>query len=158
MPVAGRADLCDKSHTAVGDSNLGHLDKLKISRRVIAAARPRRKGDTVEYRRAKLIANIEEQIELAQLARENKPLELSRKRGHRVVSVRPRLWWKADPDGHVVTQIRYNKVPLNLLGRGTSIEVGTLIRLPAVYRSVIRAVRAGELDNAIDIAAKRSRR
>jgi len=137
---------------------MGHLDKLKISRRVISAARPRRKGDTVEYRRGKLIANIEEQIELALLAHEDKPLELSRKRGHRVVTVRPRLWWKADPDGHVFTQIRYNKVPLNLRGQGTTIEVGPLKKLPAVYRAVIRAVKAGELDNAIAIAARRSRR
>ena len=137
---------------------MAHLDKLTISRRVIAAARPRRKGDTVEYRRGKLIANIEEQIELALLAQQDKALELSRKRGHRVVKVRPRLWWKTAADGHVYTQIRYNKVPLNLRGRGTTIEVGSLKRLPLVYRTVIRAVKAGELDNAIENAAKRSRR
>ena len=35
---------------------MSYLDKLEISKRMIAAARPRRKSDTIEYRRAKLIA------------------------------------------------------------------------------------------------------
>lgn len=137
---------------------MGHLDSLKISRRVIAAARARHKADTVEYRRDKLIANLEEQIELAELSLQGKTPQIKRKRGRRIATVRPRLWWSTEPDGHVFTQIRYNKVPLNLLGRGTSIEVGPLKKSPAVYRRVIRAVKAGELDNAIESAAKKSAR
>ncbi len=78
---------------------MGHLDKLNVSKRIIPAARPRRKIETAEYRRGKLIANIEEQIELAQLALEDQPLQLKRKRGHGVVNVKPRLWWKTVPDG-----------------------------------------------------------
>lgn len=136
---------------------MGQLDKLNISRRVIPAARARRRHDTPEYRRQKLIANIEEQIELAELAIQGRPLELKRKRGHGTVTVRPRLWWQAGPDGKVFTQIRYNKIPLNLAGRGTSIEVGKLKRLPVVFRTVIRAVKAGELDQPIDTAARQSR-
>jgi len=135
---------------------MGHPDKLNISRRIIAAARPRRSGDATAYRRDKLVANIEEQIELALLAGEGKSPQLRRKRGHRAVKVRPRLWWKTEPDGHVFTQISYNKVPLNIAGKGTSIEIGPLRELPSVYRTVIRAVKAGELDNAIENAAKRS--
>ena len=137
---------------------MSHLDKLKISNRVIVAARPRRKADTTEYRRKKLIANIEEQIELANLALQDRPLELQRKRGHKVVSVRPRLWWKVAPsDGLVFTQIRYNKVALNVAGRGTSVEVGHLRKLPTVYRTIIKAIKAGELDQAIEHAAQKSR-
>jgi len=136
---------------------MGHLDKLKVSKRVIAAARPRRKTETVEYRRKKLIANIEEQIELAQLALENQPLRLKRKRGHNIVTVQPRLWWKAVPEGRVYTEIRYNKVALNIGGRGTSIEAGNLKKLPEIYRTVIRAVKSGELDNAIKNAVRKSR-
>ncbi len=136
---------------------MGHLDKLNISRRVIAAARPRHKADTIEYRRQKLIMNIEEQIELANLSLQGKPLQIKRKRGRNVITVRPRLWWAVEPDGHIFTQIRYNKVPLNILGRGTSIEVGRLRSLPSVYKTVIRAIKAGELDNSIETAAKKSR-
>lgn len=136
---------------------MGHLDKLKIAKRVIAAARPRRKADTTEYRRAKLVSNLEEQIELANLALEDKPPQLKRKRGHGVVTVRPRLWWTMAPDGLVFTEIRYNKVALNIAGRGNTIEVGPLKRLPAVYRTVIKATKAGELDRAIENAARKSR-
>ncbi len=136
---------------------MGHLDKLKVSRRVIDAARPRHRVETIEYRRKKLIANIEEQIELANLALRGERLELHRKRGHRLVKVRPRLWWKEASDGKVFTQIRYNKVALNIRGRGTSIEAGSLSKLPTVYRTVVKAVKAGELDQAIESAARRSR-
>ena len=129
-----------------------HLDKLTISRRVIVSARARRKTDKVEYRRKKLIAHLEEQIELAQLALDGHPPELVRKRGHGEVKVRPRLWWSVDDDGHVGTVVRYNNVNLNLGGRGATIEVGPLRRLPGAYRTVIRAVEAGELDRTIEAA------
>jgi len=136
---------------------MGHLDKLKVSRRVIPAAKPRRKADTPDYRRGKLIANIEEQIELVNLALQGKPAQLERKRGHRLVTVRPRLWWREEPDGKVFTEIRYNKIAVNIAGRGTSIEAGKLGRLPAIYRTVIKAVKAGELDQSIQAAARKSR-
>jgi len=135
---------------------MGHLDKLEISRRVIAAAKPRRKVETVEYRRLKLIANVEEQIELARLVIDGKPPQTKRKRGKDIVTVRPRIWWKDVGGGHVVTQIRYNKLPLNLDGRGSSIEVGPVKKLPAVFRRVIQAIKAGELDAAIELAARKS--
>lgn len=134
---------------------MGHLDKLTISRRMVAAARPRRRLETTEYRREKLIANIEEQIELANLALAGRPMVLKRKRGHAVVEVRPRIWWQVDGDGKLFTQIRYNKVALSLGGLGTSIEVASLKRLPGIFRTVIRAVRAGELDQAISMAARK---
>ena len=77
--------------------------------------------------------------------------------GHGVVNVRPRIWWTRAPDGLVFTEVRYNKVALNIAGRGTSIEVGPLRKLPTVYRTVVKAVKAGELDKAIDNAARKSR-
>ena len=136
---------------------MGHLDKLKVSNRVIAASHPRRRIETVEYKREKFIANIEEQIELVQLELAGQPLQLERKRGHNVVTVKPRLWWKGTPEGKVYTEIRYNKVALNIGGRGTSIEAGSVAKLPAIYRTVIRAVKSGELDNAIKNAVRKSR-
>lgn len=136
---------------------MGHLDKLKISKRVIAAAAPRRRIETVDYRRQKLIANIEEQIELVNLEISGKPLKLDRKRGHQVISVRPRIWWTTDAEGVVYTQIRYNKTPIDLVGKGTSVFAGTLKKLPAVYRTVIRATKAGELDQSIEAAAAKKK-
>jgi len=136
---------------------MSHLDKLEVSRRIIDTARPRRKEDPVEYRRKKLIASLEEQLELALLSIEKRPLVLERKRGKQVVSVRPRLWWKTDDNEHVATQVRYNKQPLAIGRRGTTIEVGPLKKLPAVYRLLIRATKAGELDRAIEAALHRER-
>jgi hypothetical protein len=130
------------------------LDKLKVTRRVIVSARSRQRSDTLAYRRKKLIASLQEQIELAEMALEGKPLILTRKRGHEEVSVRPRLWWHQDDDGHVGTVVRYNNVNLNLGRRGTTIEVGPLRKLPGIYRTVINAVEAGELDRTIAAARR----
>lgn len=135
---------------------MGHLDKLTVSKRVVPVGRARQKTETIEYRRQKLIANIEEQLELAKLAIAEKPLQLQRKRGHKIVNVRPRLWWSSDADGGLITQIHYNKVPLVISGRGTSIEVDSLKGLPAVYKVVIKAVQAGELDRSIQSASRKS--
>ena len=135
---------------------MGYLDNLTVSKRIIPVPNARRKIETLDYRREKLIAHVEEQIELANLALEEKPLQLQRKRGHKVVNVRPRLWWQVDPDGNVLTQIRYNKVPLVIAGRGSSIEVGSLKKLPATFRTVIKAIKAGELDRPIQSACRKS--
>ncbi len=135
---------------------MSYLDKLTVSKRIIPAPRARRKAESADYRREKLIAHVEEQIELAKLALEGRPLQLQRKRGHKVVSVKPRLWWQVDSDGNVITQIRYNKIPLIIAGRGSSIEVGQLKKLPATYRTVIKAVKAGELDRQIQSAYRKS--
>ena len=134
---------------SAGGNALGYLGELEITNQIIAA-RPRRKTDTVDYRRKKLIANIEEQIELANLALQEKPLIIRRKRGHSIVDVKPRLWWNVAADGNVYTQIRFNRVAINIDGRGTSIAMGTLKELPAVFRTVINAVEVGELDGAIE--------
>jgi hypothetical protein len=129
-----------------------HLAALHVSRRIICAARSRRRGDDIAYRRKKLIAHLEEQIELARLALKGEAMELMRKRGHNLVKVRPRLWWCVEDDGHCATVVCYNNVALNFGGRGTTIEVGPLRKLAGVYQTVIRAVKAGELDLTIDAA------
>jgi hypothetical protein len=45
--------------------------------------------------------------------------------------------------------------PINIEGRGTTIEVGSLIELPKVFKTLIKAVEAGELDQAMDVAARK---
>jgi len=133
------------------------LDKLNISRRVIDAARPRHKRDTIEYRRKKIIANIEEQIELANLS-----LQGNRCRSNGSVDAMLSPYGQgfggpSSPTGTYSRRLRYNKIPLNILGRETSIEVGHLKRLTSVYKTVIRAIGAGEIDNSTESAAKKSR-
>ncbi len=129
-----------------------YLDKLEISQRVLAAEQKRRKPNSIEYRRQKLASNIEEQLELAKKAINGDPLELPRKRGHTVSIVRPRIWWRTNADGHTATEVYYDRVALNIGGRGRTVEVGKLRKLPSTYRILIRAVLAGELDSSIKTA------
>ena len=126
------------------------LEKLKITNRVMPLGQPRRRSDSTEYRLQKLISNIEEQIQLARRANEGKPLTLDRKRGHLIKTVRPRLWWKETPNEGVFAQVWYNKIPLKLDGRGTTIEVTSIKKLPSAYRAVVEAIKRGELDQEID--------
>ena len=84
-------------------------------------------------------------------------MQLSRKRGHAIITVKPPIWWGVESDGMVFTQIRCNKITLNLDGQGPAIRVGKLRRLPSVYRIVIKAVKAGELDLALKNASRDSR-
>jgi len=134
---------------------MAHLDKLNISKRVLAAERRRRKADSIDYRRQKLAANLEEQLELAKKAIAGEPLELPRKRGHSVTMVRPRVWWRTDAAGRTATEVYYDRVALNIAGKGRTVEVGKLKNLPSVYRTLIRAVLEGELDTAIKGARSR---
>ncbi|MEO1545099.1 MAG: hypothetical protein AAFR75_13950 [Pseudomonadota bacterium] len=133
------------------------MDKLTVSRRVINVGKRRRNANnTVEYRREKLIANIEEQIELARMSLDREPVQLKSKRGHAIVTVKPRLWWTTEEAGSVLTEIRYNNIPLKITSQGSTIEVGKLARLRGVCQTVIKAVRAGELDQSIQSASWRS--
>lgn len=137
---------------------MNYLDQLTISNRILPTPSRRQNKDTAEYRRAKLIANIEEQIELAQLALKKEPLQLERKRGNQIRVVRPRIWWFVDVDGAILAQIRYNKVPLILQGASSTIEAESLKDLARVFAIVISAVKAGELDEAIVSAATKTTR
>lgn len=135
---------------------MSHLSKLEISRRVLKPRPARRDKPTIEHYRDKLIANLEEQRELALNVLDGKPAVIKRRRGRDVREVRPRLWWYEDVDGHVGTYVFHNRTALKLGPGGRTIEVGPLRRLPTVYRTVIAAVRAGELDNSLRDAARRS--
>jgi hypothetical protein len=136
---------------------MSHLDKLTISRRVLKPRPPRRsEKDRIAHYRDKLIANLEEQIELAEKVIAGKPPSIKRRRGSEVRAVRPRLWWHEDETGHVASYIFHNRIALTLKGGGRTIEVGPLRKLPATYRKVIAATRAGELDAALRNAARRS--
>jgi len=135
---------------------MGHLDSLTFSRRVLQPRPSRRSVDRTAHYRDKLIANLEEQIELAQKVIAGKPPTIKRRRGREVRTVHPRLWWHEDENGHVGTYIFHNRIALALEGRGRTIEVGRLRKLPATYRKVIAATRAGELDAALRRAARSS--
>lgn len=130
-------------------TNLGRLD---LSHRMLKPRPSRQSGDRIDHLRTKLIANLEEQITLARKVLNGEDPTIERRRGNAVRTVRPRLWWHKDPDGHVATYILYNQVALPLGGDRRTIEVGPLGRLPEVFETVIAAVKAGELDQSLEAA------
>ncbi|MDJ0897116.1 MAG: hypothetical protein QNJ92_18365 [Alphaproteobacteria bacterium] len=130
-------------------TNLGRLD---LSHRMLKPRPSRQSGDRIDHLRKKLIANLEEQITLVRKVLNGEEPTIDRRRGNSVRTVRPRLWWHKDPDGHIATYTLYNQVALPLSGNRRTIEVGPLDRLPSVLETVIAAVKAGELDQSLEAA------
>ncbi len=139
----------DEEHREPAQTNLGRLD---LSHRMLKPRPSRQSGDRIAHLRKKLIANLEEQITLVRKVLDGDEPTIERRRGNAVRTVRPRLWWHQDADGHVATYILYNQIALPLSGNRRTIEVGPLDRLPDVFETVIAAVRAGELDQPLEAA------
>ena len=60
--------------------------------------------------------------------------------------VRLKQWWFKDAASTVLFAIRYGAKHVELAKDKAAIEVGTIDKLPAVIRTVIKAVAEGELD------------
>ena len=60
--------------------------------------------------------------------------------------VRLKQWWFKDAAGTVLFAVRYGAKHVELAKDKAAIEVGTMDKLPAVIRTVIKAVAEGELD------------
>jgi hypothetical protein len=117
----------------------------------------------IEYRRNKLVANLLEQREIAQADAEGRELTITRKRWEltetgekKRVEVAKRLkrWWTTDAEGRVVLVVRWGTKLLELHGDKTGIAVADKAKLVGILDKLVAAVRAGELDAAIDKANK----
>ena len=118
-----------------------------------------------QRRRAKLVEKLEEQLQGAEalisgmsfqttkrITQTNQDGELERV----TVPKRFRTWYWHDASGVWFLEVRYGARALKLNKSGaTSIVVGERDKLVDTIRTVIEAVRAGELDAAIEAAAKR---
>ena len=63
--------------------------------------------------------------------------------------VRLKQWWFKDSAGRVLFAVRYGAKHIELAKDKAAIEVGTIDKLPAVIRTVIKAVAEGELDGQL---------
>jgi hypothetical protein len=63
-----------------------------------------------------------------------------------------RRWWWTDEDGQVMLTLRYGNRPLAIAGDKSTIEIGTLDKLPKIIDTIIEAVKAGELDKQLNAA------
>jgi hypothetical protein len=136
-----------------------HLSKLKL-----VAAQQRRALGKLEQRREKLIRKLEEQLAMAEALLSGDRYQSLRKvwqtndQGERVRIERPkrvRPWYWLNAAGFFFS-VYYGSKLIKLDGEMTAISLGTRAELPAAIHAVIEAVRAGELDLAIEEVAEKS--
>jgi hypothetical protein len=130
-----------------------NLSKLNI----IPLKRPT-KQSPAEHRRSNLVAKLTEQMELAKAQAEGKPFVVikngwsrddagNKQRVQKEKVVRA-WWWNDGPALSLV--IRYGARPIELSKGKRAITVANLGEIPATINTVIAAVRAGELDSAME--------
>jgi len=136
-----------------------HLQKLKL-----VAQQQQRLLTKVEQRRAKLISKLEEQLALAEALIKGERFEPLRhvwtttSDGERVRIERPkrvRPWYWLNAAGCFFS-VYYGSKLLKLDGEMTAVSLGDRSELPSAIQAVIEAVRAGELDLAIEEVAEKS--
>ena len=136
-----------------------HLQKLKL-----VAQQQRRLLTKVEERRAKLISKLEEQLALAEALIKGERYEPLRRvwtttsDGERVRIERPkrvRPWYWLNAVGCFFS-VYYGSKLLKLDGEMTAVSLGDRSELPETIRAIIEAVRAGELDLAIEEVAEKN--
>lgn len=127
---------------------------------VVQLKRPAKMTPT-EQRRGKLIAKLGEQLELARAAVDGRVHSVTKAAwakdadGNRVrVQREKRLtqWWWMDGDA-INMVVRYGAKPVELAKGKRALSVANLAALPDVIITVIEAVKAGELDAAIEAVA-----
>jgi hypothetical protein len=137
------------------------LKKLKLS-----GAVPMHFTDAKQTARAKLVRYLNEQKALVQAELEGRAYAATKvvvrtgENGQRVRSEAPRhvrRGWFRDASGVLFFQARYGTRPLSLGNGMTALEVGSLEGLPPVIDALVEATNAGELDEALVIAATERR-
>ena len=121
-------------------------------------ALPKNGNDPVQQRRAKFVAKLEEQKLLLKDPNHVRTVQRwtkvdgQRQAVTKQQAVRP--WWKTDPAGQVVMSIKFGAKPIEFEKGKAGIVVPSKDKLPAVIDTLISAVRAGELDELFNQAAK----
>jgi hypothetical protein len=67
-------------------------------------------------------------------------------------AVRP--WWRTDPSGQIVMSIKFGAKPVEFEKGKAGIAIPSKEKLPAVIDTLIAAVKAGEIDELFNQAAK----
>ena len=141
------------------EANMGVLDKLKI----VALAK-QVKGTVEQERRKKLAEQLTEQLKLAEAALGGMTYQRTKAAwdtdaaGNRYRVQRPvklRQWWTVGDAATVQFGVRYGALPLQLQPGKTAVEVAKLADLPAVIKTLLQAVEAGELDAAMALRLRK---
>lgn len=127
---------------------------LRLSDLKIVALRIAATADPVQRRRKKMITQLERQRSLAL----DQDYTLPRRRlvksvdgTAELISVPKRVkrWWRVDPAGTYFLVLRYGNRILRLAEHGNAVEVGDWASMVPVLDTLIAAVAAGELDQAL---------
>ena len=138
---------------------MSHLSKLKI-----VAQQQKRLQSKTEHRRAKLLEKLDDQLGMVQALIDGEVYTRMRRvwrtdeNGQRVLVERPkrtRPWYWMSGAGGCYFQVWYGSKVLELKPGMTAVQVGTKEELPDVIRSVMEAVKFGELDIQIEDVAKK---
>ena len=115
-----------------------------------------------EQRRAKLLAKLTEQHDLAEAMIAGTTLTATRdvwvkddagNKTRVTKAKRVRSWFWLNTDGKWLLEVRYGSKPLELSKGKRAIEMGARGELTATIRVIQEAVRAGELDAQIEAVA-----
>ncbi len=137
---------------------MSHLNKIKLTDKT----RTDVEMNPEDLLRSKLIARLLEQKELVEAELKGEQLTKTRFKfvtdsetgeTKRVeVQKQMRRWWWQDEDGQVMLTLRYGNKPLAIANGKSTIEIGTLDKLPKIIDTIIEAVKAGELDKQLNAA------
>jgi plasmid stabilization system protein ParE len=126
---------------------------MPILKSLTFTAVPTRGNDPVANRRAKLVERLEEQKALiADPSYVRKTQRWTgkgddRRQVEKQQRVRP--WWRADATGALVLSVFHGTRPIEFEKGKGGIAVASRDKLPALFDSLIGAVRAGELDELL---------
>ncbi len=129
---------------------------MSFMKSLTLTAAPKVNRDPVRNRRERLIARLQEQKELISNPSLIRTVQRTvKKDGVRTVvetHQRVRPGWRTDEKGQVVLFVRMGWMLLEFEKGKTGVLAGSMDRLPAVIDTLIEAVRAGELDPALETA------
>jgi hypothetical protein len=121
-------------------------------------ALPKTGNDPIQMRRAKFVSKLEEQKLLLKDPKHVRSVQRWTKvNGERQATTKQqavRPWWKTDPSGQIVMSIKFGAKSIEFEKGKAGIVVPSKDKLPAVIDTLISAVRAGELDEMFNQAAK----
>ena len=138
---------------------MSHLSKLKI-----VAQQQKRLQSKTEHRRGKLLEKLDDQLGMVQALIDGEVYTRMRRvwrtneNGERVLVERPkraRPWYWMSGAGGCYFQVWYGSKVLELKPGMTAVQVATKEELPDVIRSVMEAVKFGELDIQIEDVAEK---
>ncbi|OJI06009.1 DUF6641 family protein [Polynucleobacter sp. MWH-Adler-W8] len=121
----------------------------------------------VQQRRLKLSKRLWEQIELAKAEQSGTTFSVQKFRSYtdkesgvrKQIETNKRLksWWFVGDNGKLAIAVRYGARVLELAKGKYAVEVATANDLVSTLQVIKSAVEAGELDEAIDVAANKLR-